>query len=83
VRDTGIGIAPEDQHKIFEDFQQADSSPTRAYGGAGLGLAICRRLADMIGGRINVESQLGSGSTFILHLPLRAVGQGRRSKRVG
>jgi signal transduction histidine kinase len=71
VRDTGIGIAPENLEKIFEDFQQVDSSPTRVYGGTGLGLSICRRLASMIGGRVTVQSALGQGSTFTLHLPRR------------
>jgi len=70
VTDTGIGIAPEDQHKIFEDFRQADSSPGRQYGGAGLGLSICRRLAEMMGGRIVLTSAPGKGSRFSLVLPL-------------
>ena len=54
VTDTGIGIAPVDQDKIFEDFRQLDNSPTRAYGGTGLGLSICRRLAQMLDGRLTV-----------------------------
>ena len=76
VIDTGIGIAPADQEKVFEDFQQADSSPTRQYTGAGLGLSICRRLADMMDGRITLQSHVGKGSTFTLILPR----QGKRSR---
>jgi signal transduction histidine kinase len=71
VTDTGIGIAPADQDKIFEDFRQLDNSPTRAYGGTGLGLSICRRLAQMLDGRISVQSQMGKGSTFLLTLPIK------------
>ncbi|MGZ6144115.1 MAG: sensor histidine kinase, partial [Myxococcales bacterium] len=71
VQDTGIGIAPQDRDKVFEDFRQADNSVTREYGGAGLGLAICRRLATMLGGRIELDSELGRGSTFTLVIPRR------------
>jgi PAS domain S-box-containing protein len=69
VADSGIGISPKDQEVIFEDFRQADDSPTRQYTGAGLGLAICRRLASMLGGELTVRSALGEGSTFTLRLP--------------
>jgi signal transduction histidine kinase len=70
VADSGIGISPKDQAVIFEDFRQADDSPTRQYAGAGLGLAICRRLASMLDGDLGVRSALGEGSTFTLTLPL-------------
>ncbi|RWC37098.1 MAG: GAF domain-containing protein [Mesorhizobium sp.] len=71
VRDTGPGIAPKDQLLIFEEFQQVDSSSTRQKGGTGLGLAISKRIVEMHGGTIGVESELGSGSTFCLKIPIR------------
>jgi signal transduction histidine kinase len=64
VQDTGIGITPDDQKKLFQAFVQADSSTTRRYGGAGLGLAISRRLVEIMGGEIDVTSEPGRGSTF-------------------
>jgi signal transduction histidine kinase/HAMP domain-containing protein len=71
VRDTGPGVAIEDQHKIFEEFQQADQSTTKEKGGTGLGLAISKRIVEMHGGKLWVESSLGHGSTFSFSIPLK------------
>ena len=71
VSDTGVGIAPADQRRIFEEFQQVDSSSTREKGGTGLGLAIAKRIVQLHGGRIWVESAPGQGSTFSFTLPVR------------
>jgi signal transduction histidine kinase/PAS domain-containing protein len=72
VRDTGIGIAAEDQEAIFQEFRRIDQAD-RHFGGAGLGLAISRRLVGLMGGTIGVESVLGSGSTFFIDLPITAL----------
>ena len=72
VKDSGIGIAPESQAKIFDKFQQADSSISTRFGGSGLGLAIAREIVQFMGGRIGVESSPGAGSTFWFTVPLKA-----------
>jgi len=76
VADTGPGIPPEEQTRIFEQFHQIDSSNTKAKGGTGLGLAIAKQIVEMHGGRIWVESTPGRGASFQLELPIRAAALG-------
>ena len=78
VKDTGPGIAGNDQALIFEEFQQVDSSSTRQKGGTGLGLAISKRIIEMHGGTLEVEFMLGAGSTFRVKVPIR-VGEGAQA----
>jgi len=73
VEDTGVGIDPENLEAIFEEFRQADGSSTRRAEGTGLGLAITRRLVQMHGGIITVESTVDKGSTFIVRLPIHTM----------
>ena len=74
VADTGLGIKREDQDVIFEDFRQLEGSMTRHYGGTGLGLGLCKKLAAALGGELRVSSEVVVGSVFSLLLPLRGLG---------
>jgi len=74
VADTGIGIAPEVLPKLFAKFVQADGTMTRRFGGTGLGLTICRRMVELMGGTVAIESKLGEGTTLHVHLPLPWLG---------
>ena len=69
VSDTGIGMTPEQQAKLFEEFTQADATTAQRFGGTGLGLAIARKLARMMGGDVTVTSEPGKGSAFTVRLP--------------
>ncbi len=73
VRDTGIGIPKDRLPKLFAQFEQVDASTTRRFGGTGLGLSICHELCRLMGGRVVADSQLGTGSTFTVYLPLKRV----------
>jgi DNA-binding response OmpR family regulator len=77
VKDTGIGMTPEQIGKLFQAFTQADASTTRKYGGTGLGLAITKKFCQMMGGDIYVESKVGQGSTFIIQLPIQVEKSGK------
>jgi signal transduction histidine kinase len=70
ISDTGIGMTPEQQQKLFTPFTQAEASTTRRYGGTGLGLALSRQFARLMGGDITVDSEPGRGSTFMMRLPV-------------
>jgi signal transduction histidine kinase len=72
VADTGIGIKREEQEIIFDDFRQLESSSIRHHGGTGVGLGLCRKLAEALGGEIRVTSEYGVGSVFSLVLPIRS-----------
>ncbi|HFE46697.1 MAG TPA: hybrid sensor histidine kinase/response regulator, partial [Nannocystis exedens] len=77
IRDSGIGISPEQQERLFEPFVQAEDSTARRFGGTGLGLTICRHFAELLGGTIEIESEVGKGSVFTVRLPIEAPAQPR------
>ena len=81
VTDTGIGLTPEQQEKLFVPFQQADDSITRKFGGTGLGLSLVKQLADLMDGRVGVESKPGEGSCFWFILPLRIAEDGAMARQ--
>jgi signal transduction histidine kinase len=70
VKDSGIGMTPDQSRRVFEPFTQADASTSRKYGGTGLGLTISRRFCELMGGSVHVESEMGKGTTFSIRLPL-------------
>jgi CheY-like chemotaxis protein len=76
VKDSGIGISPEQAAQLFESFTQADASTTRRYGGTGLGLSICRRLSELMGGQISLQSEAGKGSEFTFFIRTRSAPSG-------
>jgi len=82
VRDTGIGISPEDQARVFFEFEQADGGATRKFGGTGLGLAISKRIIERIGGTVEAESALDQGSTFRVTVPLPGTGDANEAQFV-
>ncbi len=82
VRDTGIGIPPEKHEIVFKSFQQADMTTTRKYGGTGLGLTITKRLVELMGGSVSLESSVGTGTTFYCRLPYRSCSPRTRKKKV-
>lgn len=82
VQDTGIGITPEQQAKLFQPFTQADGSTTRQYGGTGLGLTICKKLTQLMGGEIRLESSLGKGSCFSFFTPFKRTGEPEKRNEI-